>query len=137
MVYASGGMVSTMADYRRFTQMLLNGGTFEGKTYLKPETFKLMTTDQVGPGSGVERDHFDFPEWLRIRAWACGADPSRQRQTTAAGIIGRIEMDGASGCYFVVDPKQDMFFVLLVWTAGDRKPRSGRPQQRRGAMRRL
>src|SRR3954447_6451313 len=53
--FASGGMFSTMADFSRFTQMLLNGGTFEGKTYLKPETFKLMTTDHVGPGSGVER----------------------------------------------------------------------------------
>ena len=31
-VSASGGMVSTMADYSRFVQMLLNGGTFDGKT---------------------------------------------------------------------------------------------------------
>src|ERR1700722_15528607 len=31
---ASGGMVSTMADYARFAQMLLDGGKFEGKTIL-------------------------------------------------------------------------------------------------------
>ena len=54
--FASGGMVTTMADYERFAQMLLNGGTLDGKTILKPETFKLMTTDQVGPNSGVSRD---------------------------------------------------------------------------------
>jgi CubicO group peptidase (beta-lactamase class C family) len=29
---ASGGMVSTMANFSRFAQMLLNGGSFEGKT---------------------------------------------------------------------------------------------------------
>ena len=53
---ASGGMVSTMADYSRFAQMLLNGGKFEGRQYLSPKTFELMTTDQIGKGSGVERD---------------------------------------------------------------------------------
>src|ERR1700710_3134067 len=31
---ASGAMVSTMSDFARLAQMLLNGGTFEGKTYL-------------------------------------------------------------------------------------------------------
>ncbi|MGD5515302.1 serine hydrolase domain-containing protein, partial [Xanthomonas citri pv. citri] len=59
--FASGGMVTTMADYERFAQMLLNGGSLDGKTILKPETFKLMVTDQVGPGSGVDRDYFYFP----------------------------------------------------------------------------
>src|SRR5215204_2382585 len=33
---ASGGMVSTMADFSRFAQMLTNGGSFEGKSYLSP-----------------------------------------------------------------------------------------------------
>jgi CubicO group peptidase (beta-lactamase class C family) len=53
---ASGGMVTTMSDFSRFAQMLLNGGTFEGKTYLSPKTFELMASDQIGKGSGVERD---------------------------------------------------------------------------------
>ena len=122
MVYASGGMVSSMADYRRFTQMLLNGGTFEGKTYLKPETFKLMTTDHVGPGSGVERDHFYFPGdgfgfglGLAVRTDAGNAKPP------PPGSLGELKWDGASGCYFVVDPKQDMFFVLLEQTPTERQ----------------
>src|SRR5205814_5271433 len=49
---ASGGMVSTMSDFSRFAQMLLDGGKFEGKTYLSPKAFEMMTTDYVGPGSG-------------------------------------------------------------------------------------
>src|SRR6476659_4300044 len=49
---ASGGMVSTMSDFARFAQMLLDGGKFEGKTYLSPKGFELMTRDHVGPGSG-------------------------------------------------------------------------------------
>ena len=31
-----GGMVSTAADFARYGQMLLNGGTLDGKTYLSP-----------------------------------------------------------------------------------------------------
>ena len=52
MVYASGGMVSNMADFSRFAQMLLDGGTFDGKTILSPKGFALLTTDQVGQGVG-------------------------------------------------------------------------------------
>jgi CubicO group peptidase (beta-lactamase class C family) len=120
--FASGGMYSTMADYRRFTQMLLNGGTFEGKTYLKPETFKLMTSDHVGPGSGVERDYFYFPGdgfgfglGLAVRT-----DPGNAKPPPP-GSLGELKWDGASGCYFVVDRKQDMFFVLLEQTPTERQ----------------
>ena len=44
-----GGMVSTIADFARYGQMLLNGGALDGKTYLSPPTFKAMTTDHIGP----------------------------------------------------------------------------------------
>jgi CubicO group peptidase (beta-lactamase class C family) len=119
---ASGGMVSTMADYARFVQMLLNGGTFEGKTYLKPETFKMMATDHVGPGAGVGRDFFYFPGdgfgfglGLAVRT-----DPGNAKPPPP-GDLGELKWDGASGCYFVVDPKQDMFFVLLEQTPSERQ----------------
>src|SRR5258708_19791317 len=48
-----GGAVSTAADYLRFCQMMLNGGTLDGRRYLSPTTVKLMTSDHLGnrPGS--------------------------------------------------------------------------------------
>jgi CubicO group peptidase (beta-lactamase class C family) len=51
-----GGMVSTVADLARYGQMLLNGGTLDGKTYLSHAAFAAMTTDHIGPGSGVARN---------------------------------------------------------------------------------
>ena len=42
------GLFSTAPDYARFLQMLLNGGTLDGKTYLKPETVKRMTSSLTG-----------------------------------------------------------------------------------------
>src|SRR5207245_11316984 len=70
-----GGMVSTISDFARYGQMLLNSGTLDGKTYLSPAIFAAMTTDHIGPGSGVARNYFYFPGdgfgfayVLRIRA---------------------------------------------------------------------
>src|SRR6187401_779039 len=45
---ASGGMVSTMSDFAKFAQMLLNGGTYDGRTYLDAKTFALMVSDHTG-----------------------------------------------------------------------------------------
>jgi CubicO group peptidase (beta-lactamase class C family) len=119
---ASGGMVSTMADYSRFVQMLLNGGTLDGRTYLKPDTFRLMAADQIGPGAGVARDYFYFPGdgfgfglGLAVRT-----DPGNAKPPPP-GDLGELKWDGASGCYFVVDRKQDMFFVLLEQTPTERQ----------------
>ena len=120
--FASGGMVSTMADYARYAQMLVDGGTFEGKTILSPRAFKLLTTDQVGPGSGVERDYFYFPGdgfgfglGLAVRT-----DPGNAKPPPP-GSLGELKWDGASGCYFVIDRKQDMFFVLLEQSPSERQ----------------
>ena len=119
---ASGGMVSTMADYARFAQMLLDGGKFEGKTILSPKAFEEMTTDQIGPGSGVGRDYFYFPGdgfgfglGLAVRT-----DPGNAKPPPP-GSLGELKWDGASGCYFVIDRKQDMFFVLLEQTPSERQ----------------
>jgi len=117
-----GGMVTTMADFAKFSQMVLDGGKFGGKQYLSPEAFKLMTTDFVGPDSGVARDYLYFPGdgfgfglGLGIRT-----DPGKAKPPPP-GSLGELKWDGASGCYMVVDPKQDMFFVLLEETPTERQ----------------
>ena len=117
-----GGMVSTMADFARFAQMILDGGKFGGKQYLGDKAFKAMTTDHVGPGSGVGRDYLYFPGdgfgfglGFGVRTNPGNAKPP------PPGDLGELKWDGASGCYFVIDPKQDMFFVLLEQTPSERQ----------------
>jgi CubicO group peptidase (beta-lactamase class C family) len=117
-----GGMNSTLADLARFSQMLLDGGKFGGRQYLNPKTFELMTSDHIGPGSGVGRDYFYFPGdgfgfglGFGVRTDAGDAKPP------PAGSLGEIKWDGASGCYFAIDRKQDMFFVLLEQTPSQRQ----------------
>src|SRR5882757_64060 len=119
---ATGGMISTMSDFSKFAQMLLNGGSFDGKTYLSPKAFELLTADKIGPGSGVERDYFYFPGdgfgfglGLAVRT-----DPGNAKPPPP-GDLGELKWDGAAGCYFVIDRKQDMFFVLLEQSPTERQ----------------
>jgi CubicO group peptidase (beta-lactamase class C family) len=118
----SGGMVSTMADFSRFSQMLLNGGKLNGKTFLSEKAFTQLTSDHVGPGAGIGRDFFYFPGdgfgfglGLAVRT-----DPGNAKPPPP-GSLGEVKWDGASGCYFVIDRKQDMFFVLLEQTPSQRQ----------------
>ena len=119
---ASGGMVSTMSDFSRFAQMLANGGTFEGKTYLSPKTFELMASDHAGKDSGVARDHYYFPGdgFGMGLGLAVRTDPGNAKPPPP-GSLGELKWDGASGCYFVVDRKQDMFFLLMEQTPSERQ----------------
>jgi CubicO group peptidase (beta-lactamase class C family) len=44
----AGGLFSTASDVGRFCQMVLNGGTLDGKRYLSEAAVKEMTTKQTG-----------------------------------------------------------------------------------------
>jgi CubicO group peptidase (beta-lactamase class C family) len=116
-----GGLVSSLTDYARFTQMLLNGGELDGKRYLGPAAFKSMTSDHVGPDSGVERDYYYFPGdgfgygyGLAVRT-----DPGNARPPPP-GSIGELKWDSGSGTYFGVDPSLDMIYILLEQTQNER-----------------
>jgi len=118
-----GGMVSTISDFARYGQMLLNGGTLDGKTYLRSSTFAAMTTDHIGPGSGVARNYFYYPGdgfgfgyGLGIRTDPGNAVPP------PPGSLGEIKWDGATGVYLVIDRAQDMFFVLMEDAPSGRMP---------------
>jgi CubicO group peptidase (beta-lactamase class C family) len=109
-----GGMVSTIHDFARYGQMLLNGGTLDGKTYLSPATFAATTTDHIGPGSGVARNYFYYPGDGFGFGYGFGVrtDPGNA-VPPPPGSLGEIKWDGATGCYIVVDRAEDMFFVVM------------------------
>ena len=109
-----GGMVSTIADFARYGQMLLSGGTLDGRTVLSPAAFKAMTTDHIGPGAGVARnyayypgDGFGFGYGFGVRTDPGFANPP------PPGSLGELKWDGATGVYIVVDRAEDMFFVVM------------------------
>ena len=115
-----GGMVSTIADFARYGQMLLNGGMLDGKTYLKPATYAAMTTDHIGPGSGVARNFFYYPGDGFGFGYGFGVRTDPGNAVPPPGSLGEIKWDGATGVYIVVDRAQDMFFVLMENSPSER-----------------
>jgi CubicO group peptidase (beta-lactamase class C family) len=114
-----GGMVATAMDYARFAQMLLNGGTLDGKRILSPKTVTYMGADHLGtsinpgslylPGAG-----FGFGLGFAVRKDA-GVSPF-------AGTVGELNWGGAGGTYFWVDPKEDLFVVFMMQSPKQRVP---------------
>jgi CubicO group peptidase (beta-lactamase class C family) len=111
-----GGMLGTIADYARFAQMLLNGGTLDGRQYLKPETVKLMTLDHVPPETKIARDYFYFPSGdsgfglgFAVRVVATPPLPA-----------GEYRWDGAGGTFFFIDPRDDMFAICMMQSPSQR-----------------
>ena len=106
-----GGMVSTAMDYARFAQMLLNGGTLDGKRYLSPKTVAFMASDHLGPA--VVRT----PLYLPGPGYAFGLGFAVRTSTGEASFpadIGTYYWGGAGGTYFWIDPKSDLLAVLML-----------------------
>jgi len=108
-----GGLVSTMADYLRFAQMLLNGGELDGIRILSPLTVDLMRRNQlprevkeISPGVGFGLD------------FAVVDDP-----VAADGISqGEYYWSGAAGTWFWIDPAEDLVFVGMIQQMGEGRP---------------
>ncbi|MEH2536186.1 MULTISPECIES: serine hydrolase domain-containing protein [unclassified Bradyrhizobium] len=106
------GLVSTAADYARFLQMLLNGGTLDGKRYLKPETVAQMTSDQIGPETRIIHDPFYFPGPSSGFGLGFAVRTSPPPNTTWP--LGEYRWDGAGGSFYFVDPQDDLLVVFMV-----------------------
>ena len=52
-----GGLFSTVRDYARFLQMLLNGGEFRGVRIFSPATVRMMTSNHVPRLPGLSPAH--------------------------------------------------------------------------------
>lgn len=108
-----GGLVSTLRDYARFAQMLLNGGQLDGARILAPATVRLMASNHLteaqlaknplGEGVGFGLDV------------AVVMDPARAG--TLAGK-GTYSWGGAAGTWFWVDPENDVIFLGMIQVLG-------------------
>lgn len=109
------GMDGTAGDYARFAQMLLEGGALEGRRYLKAETVRLMTSDQIG-ASRIGRDAYYFPG--RDSGFGLGLAV----RTAASGLLpaGEYGWDGVGGTFFFVDPGDDMLTVVMMQAPSQR-----------------
>jgi CubicO group peptidase (beta-lactamase class C family) len=90
----AGGLFSTAHDLARFCQMVLNGGTFEGRRYLSEAAVKEMTSKQTGDAL---KDGYGF-------GWSTGG-----------GTFGH---GGAYATNMTIDPKRGLITIWMVQHAG-------------------
>jgi CubicO group peptidase (beta-lactamase class C family) len=120
-----GGLVSTAADYNRFTQMLLHrpdspAGELDGVRLLSPRTVAYMTSNHL-PG-GADLQTFGRPLYAETSyagvgfglGFAVVIDPVT---TKFLGSAGEFHWGGAASTAFWVDPAEGVtasFFTQLM-----------------------
>ncbi|HEY6504277.1 MAG TPA: glycoside hydrolase family 3 N-terminal domain-containing protein [Chitinophagaceae bacterium] len=102
-VAGHAGLFSNAYDLAMLYQMLLNGGTFNGERYLKPETIKYFTAYH----SDVSRRGFGFDKPEKDNATRKEPYPSEKVSSQAFGHTG------FTGTCVWVDPKYDLVYIFL------------------------
>ncbi|HSP37985.1 MAG TPA: serine hydrolase domain-containing protein [Frankiaceae bacterium] len=112
-----GGLVSTVGDYHRFTQMLLGGGELDGFRLLGPRTLAYMTTNHL-PG-GADLEQFGRRIFSEVRfdgvgfglGFAVVHNPVAFKTLTSAG---EFNWGGAASTAFYVDPVEELSVVFMT-----------------------
>ncbi len=106
------GLVSTITDYARFAEMLLNGGTYKGQRILSEATVRFMTTHHLT----AEQQVYMEASWEGLAGYSYGnllrvlVDPGKAVHMAFSGEYG---WDGWLGPYFCNAPEDKMTFLLM------------------------
>jgi CubicO group peptidase (beta-lactamase class C family) len=107
-----GGIVSTVPDFLRFCQMLLNGGELDGVRILKPETVRLMTTNSLPPEMHIA-GHEVGPAFGT--GWGLGfAVRTSPDFSYIPGAVGSFNWQGSWGTFFSIDPAQKLILIMMM-----------------------
>jgi len=116
------GSAGTVADYARFSQILLNGGQLDRVRILGRATVAQMTSDHLGAHLGDIR----VASPILARGYGFGLGFAVRKETGlnwVTGSAGEYSWGGAAGTAFWVDPKEQM---IVVWmTQAQPGPRRG------------
>ena len=106
----AGGLYSTAADLAKLYQAMLNAGRFGSTKIISPESVLTMTKVQTGdlPCGFVPGMSFGF-------GWAVVKEPQGVTAMVSPGTFGH---GGAFGTQAWIDPKQDLFVILLIQRVG-------------------
>ena len=108
--YFSGGagLVSTVGDYFRFCQMMLNRGELDGARVLKPETVDRMTRNQIGD----LRIAFPGNDLMGYGFGVLSEEGKDKTRTPPAS--GRFPGAARFNTFFWVDPKNRLIGIFAV-----------------------
>lgn len=107
------GLVSTVDDYARFAQMLLNEGKLDGVRVLHPETVRFMTAGSLTAWQepAFEQNFANMPGFTYGNLMRVMKYPGHSATLSRAGEYG---WDGWLGCYFANDPAERMTMLFMM-----------------------
>ncbi|HLH53379.1 MAG TPA: serine hydrolase domain-containing protein [Verrucomicrobiae bacterium] len=112
----NGGLFSTGPDYAQFCRMLLSGGTLNGKRYLTPESFNLLTHVQTGDLPTGFFQSSQFGNYGTNYGWGIGTCILRQPHPGVAAMLspGTFGHGGAWGTQAWIDPVRGVAYILMI-----------------------
>lgn len=113
----AGGLISTMYDYLRFAQMLLNKGELDGARIISPKTLDLMTQNHLTAGETMQDREKKKSLSLRSPGHGFGLGFSMVldvAQSESIGSVGEFRWGGAASTAFWVDPLEDLLVVFMT-----------------------
>ena len=108
---SGGGLTSTLSDYLRFCNCLLNKGTYEGTQLISRKTLAWMTANHIPDAllplmiGANELDH-GFGLGFRV-----ATDLGKAKALTSVGEFG---WAGAAQTYFWIDPAEDFIGLMMT-----------------------
>jgi CubicO group peptidase (beta-lactamase class C family) len=118
--WGGAGLASSATDYARLCQMFLGNGTLGNGQIVSRHSVALMSADHLPPGTRSE------PEVFRNQA-ALAPVPENghgfglgfvvrtsEGRTPLLGSVGDYSWAGATGPYFWIDPKEELYAVFMI-----------------------
>jgi len=108
-----GGLLSTIGDYARFVQLMLNGGRLGDVRLLGRKTVEAMTTDHLltipRAVDTLPPDH-GFGLGFAVKTHLGGG--------VEPGSVGSYGWSGSAGTAFFVDPQESLFAIVMTQAPG-------------------
>jgi CubicO group peptidase (beta-lactamase class C family) len=112
----NAGLYATAHDYARFCQMLLNGGSLDGKRYLSAEAMKFLTIPQTGdlPTGFFQND--TYGQHGKDYGWGIATCIVKHPHEGVASMLspGTYGHGGAWGTQAWIDPVKGVAYILMV-----------------------
>ena len=112
-----GGLVSSAADYHRFTQMLLNGGELEGTRILGTRTLRYMTQNHLPGGADLEavgRPLFAETSFTGVGFGLGFSVVEQPVENKVLSSAGEFAWGGAASTAFWVDPAEGITALFMT-----------------------
>ncbi|MEM8987090.1 MAG: serine hydrolase domain-containing protein [Pseudomonadota bacterium] len=117
LLMGGGGLVSTVHDYLRFCQCLLNGGTLDGEKLISRKSWEFMTYNHLPGGRTIKQMGDQTFSETRMDGNGFGlggAVVTNVADTMSPGSVGTLSWGGMANTFFLIDPTEQLIAIQMT-----------------------